>query len=211
MAENWTGLLRGVHVWQGFMTTASETTQILKAISDGDRSGIDRLAEIVYDQLRMTARRYLSRERRNHTLQPTALVHEAFLKLVDQKQTQWRSRSHFYAVAAQQMRRILVDHAKSKLRAKRGGGRQKISLIEELTVSREKDEDVLAVDEALEKLARLNPEQAKIVELRFFAGMTVDEVAEALQMSKRTVERNWTMIRAWLRRELAGDEAEERA
>jgi RNA polymerase sigma factor (TIGR02999 family) len=146
-------------------------------------------------------------ERKAHTLQPTALVHEAFLKLIDQSQVDWRGRSHFFAVGAQAMRRILVSHAKSRGRIKRGGGRHQVPLDEALTVSLESDDDILALDAALEKLAAVDERQAKIVELRFFGGLSVEETAEALGLSKRTVEREWTSCRAWLRRELANQEA----
>jgi RNA polymerase sigma factor (TIGR02999 family) len=149
----------------------------------------------------------MGQERSGHTLQPTALVHEAFLKLIDQSRVDWRDRSHFFAIGAQAMRRILVNHAKSRGRVKRGGGKQKLPLDEALTVSLEDDDEILAVDEALEKLAALDERQAKIVELRFFGGLNVDEVAAVLGVSKRTVEREWAACRAWLRRELS-DRAE---
>jgi len=180
----------------------SETTVLLKAISAGDRTGANRLMDLVYDQLRQIARRYMSRERPAHTLQPTALVNEAFMKLIDQDRVDWQNRSHFMAVASQSMRRILVDHARSRNREKRGGGRLAFPLDEALTLNPDRDADVLALDEALEKLAELDATQAKIVEMRFFGGMSVEEVAEALSMPKRSVERQWTKTRAWLRREL---------
>jgi RNA polymerase sigma factor (TIGR02999 family) len=180
----------------------SETTLLLKALSAGDRTGMNRLMELVYGQLRQIARRYMSRERAAHTLDPTALVNEAFLKLIGQDRVEWQNRSHFMAVASQAMRRILVDHARLRKREKRGGGRPQISLDDALTLTTGLDTDVLAVDEALEKLAVLDDTQAKIVEMRFFGGMSVDEVAETLGMPKRSVERQWTKIRAWLRREL---------
>jgi RNA polymerase sigma-70 factor (ECF subfamily) len=182
---------------------AEQTTRLLNALTAGDREAADQLMPLVYDQLRKIAGEYFRREPPGHTLQPTALVHEAYVKLVDQRHVHWRGRTHFLAVGAQLMRRILVDHARSKGRAKRGGGRLRITLDEAVAVSRGSDEDVLAVHEALEKLAKLDPRQARIVELRFFGGLTVQEVADALGVSKRTVESEWTMIRAWLRRELA--------
>lgn len=160
--------------------------------------------ELVYDHLRQVARRYMSRERKSHTLDPTALVNEAFLKLIGQDRVDWQNRSHFLAVASQAMRRILVDHARMHNREKRGGGKSPISLEEALTLIPDSNTDVLALDGALEKLAKLDNIQAKIVEMRFFGGMSVDEVAEALGLSKRSVERKWTSTRAWLRRELEG-------
>ena len=179
------------------MITTAETTRMLTAVTSGDRSHIGRLMRIVYDELRNLAKKYLRRQKPDHTLEPTALVHEAFLKLVNNDHLDWKDRSHFYAICAQAMRRILVDHARANLRQKRGGSRQRISLNEELTtLSNSRAPDVIAVDDALNKLEELHPDQARIVEMRFFSGMTVDEVAEALGMSKRTVERHWTAIRA---------------
>ena len=183
--------------------SASKTTEFLRELSAGDSSAADRLMPLVYTELREIAQGCLRRERPGHTLQPTALVHEVFLKLVDQTGVDYRGRTHFLAVSAQAMRRILVDHARARARDKRGGGRPRIELDESLTVSARRDEDLLALDEALEKLAQLDPRQAKIVELRFFGGLTVEDVAEALGVSKRTIESEWTMVRAWLRRELS--------
>ena len=162
--------------------------------------------EIVYGELHDLARRYLAKEDPHHTLQPTALVHETYLKLVNQRDAQWQGRSHFRAVGAQAMRRILVDHARTKSRLKRGGGRRRVPFDEGLTISTTRAEDVLALDDALMKLADLDADQAKIVEYRYFGGMTVAEIAEVMGTSKRSVERQWTMIRAWLRRELADEE-----
>jgi RNA polymerase sigma factor (TIGR02999 family) len=184
-----------------------DVTEVLEQLKAGDSRAADRLLPLVYDEFRALARHYLAQERMNHTLQPTALVHEAYLKLVDQTRVDWQGRSHFFAVAAQAMRRILVDHARSRQREKRGGGRPRVTLDEAVALSPQKDEDVLALDEALEKLAALDARQAKVVELRFFGGMSVEEVAEALGVSKRTVEGDWTFARAWLSRELRGDDA----
>ena len=195
-------MLRPPGTSQTILMNQSETTLLLKALSSGDRKGANRLMELVYGQLRKIAGRYMARERVAHTLEPTALVSEAFLKLVGQDRVDWQNRSHFLAVASQAMRRILVDHARLRNREKRGGGRPKISLDDALTLIPGRDSDVLAVDEALEKLAELDDTQAKIVEMRFFGGMSVEEVAESLGMPKRSVERQWTKIRAWLRREL---------
>jgi RNA polymerase sigma-70 factor, ECF subfamily len=179
-----------------------EMTQILEQIKGGDKRAADQLLPLVYDEFRALARHYLNQERPNHTLQPTALVNEAYMKLVDQTRVDWQGRSHFFAVAAQAMRRILVDHARAHQRDKRGGGRARVTLDESVALSPEKDQDVLALDEALEKLAQLDARQAKVVELRFFGGLSVEEVAEALGVSKRTVEGDWTFARAWLAREL---------
>ncbi len=184
---------------------SAEVTRVLNAIADGDRQAADRLMPMVYEEFRRLAQSYLGREDTAHTLQPTALVNEAYLKLIDQTRVNWQGRTHFFAVGAQVMRRILVDHARGKQREKRGGGRQRIALDEQLTISPSRDEDLLALDEALDKLSAIDARQARIVELRFFGGLTVDEVAEVLGVSKRTVEAEWTMIRAWLRRELSGD------
>ena len=159
----------------------------------------------VYDELRRVAANALRQERRDHTLQPTALVHEAFLRLARADSLSVLSRAHVFALAAQAMRRILVDHARGKHREKRGGGLHRIALDEEMSVSPRRDEDLVELDEALNKLAKLDPRQARIVELRFFGGLTVAEVADVLGVSKRTVENEWTMVRAWLRRELTGD------
>ena len=183
----------------------SEATQILEDVQGGDHSAADRLFAIVYAELRKLAASHLGRERQNHTLQPTALVHEVYLKIVDQTRVDWRGRTHFFAVGAQIMRRILVDHARAHKAAKRGGGRHRITLDEKLAAAPGRDEDVLALEEALAKLAQLDSRQAKMVELRFFGGLTVADVAEVLQMPKRSVEREWTMIRSWLRRELSED------
>ena len=167
---------------------------------------VDELVPLVYDELRRLAARYLRRESPGNSLQPTALVHEAFLKLAEQQRVDWQGRTHVLAIGAKAMRRILVDHAKRKRRLKHGGGFRRIVLDETAALSPQRDEDLLAIDEALEKLAGIDERQATIVELRFFGGMTVEEVAETLGVSKRTVESEWTMVRAWLRRELAKDD-----
>ena len=177
--------------------------RLLESLSEGKSSAANELMPLVFGELRSLAARLLSRERPGHTLQPTELVNEAFLRLVNQKRVTWQGRTHFFAIGAQAMRRILVDHARSKLRKKRGQRPLRVELTEKLLISSENIEDVLAVDEALEKLAELDPRQARIVELRFFGGLTVAEVAEAIGVSKRTVEAEWTMVRAWLRRELS--------
>jgi len=178
-------------------------------MKQGDERAADKLLPLVYDEFRALARHYLAQERGDHTLQPTALVHETYMKLVDQTRVDWQSRSHFFAVAAQAMRRILVDHARTRQREKRGGGRARVILDEAVALSPQKNEDVLALDEALEKLAQVSPRQAKVVELRFFGGLSVDEVAEALKVSKRTIEGDWTFARAWLAKELRDIETPE--
>ncbi len=181
----------------------SAVTQMLLSLEEGDGSAAKRLFPVVYDDLRDLASRYLNDERKGHTLQPTALVHEAYMRLVDQTRVDWQGRTHFFAVGAQAMRRILVDHARKRQAAKRGGGLQRITLDERMAVEWRREEDLLALDDALIKLAELDPRQAKMVELRFFSGLKVNEVAEVLGMPKRSVEREWTMVRSWLRRELS--------
>ncbi len=187
-------------------SSASDATQVLAELAAGDQAAAQRLLPMIYDEFRALAARYLGRERAGHTLEPTALVHEAYMRLVDQSRVNWQGRTHFFAVGAQLMRRILVDHARHKHRVKRGGGRQRITLDEHVAISPQRDEDLLALDEALQKLAELDPRQAQVVELRFFGGLSVEEVATVLGVSKRTVEADWTMVRAWLRRELSRDD-----
>jgi RNA polymerase sigma-70 factor (ECF subfamily) len=184
--------------------TSRDVRQIAEGLGTSGKH-VDDLVPLVYDELRRVAARYLRRESPGNTLQPTALVHEAFLKLAQQQRVDWQGRTHVLAIGAKAMRRILVDHAKRKRRVKHGGGLKRIELDEATALSPQRDADLLAVDEALEKLAQIDQRQATIVELRFFGGMTVEEVAEALGVSKRTVEAEWTMVRAWLRRELEKD------
>ena len=186
--------------------TTTDATLWLDEIANGDTRHVGDLITCVYIELKGIAARQLARETKGNTLQPTALVHEAFLRLIDQNRVNWRGKSHFLAISAKMMRRVLVDHARAKLRQKRGGGRQRICLRDDMIVTRHDNEDVVAVDEALLKLAEIDPEKAQIVEMRFFSGMTVDEVAAVLDKSKRSVERDWTWTRAWLRRELAEGE-----
>lgn len=183
-----------------------ETTELLRAVVQGERPAVDQLMTQLYDEFRDLARRYLSRESPTHTLQATDLVNEVYTKLVDQTRVNWKGRTHFFAVGAQAMRRLLVDHARRKGRAKRGGGLQRVSLDAVLTISADSELDVLAVHEAIEALAKLDPRHARIVELRFFGGLSVKEVAEVLGVSPRTVEADWTMIRAWLRRRLSDED-----
>ncbi|MCB9524535.1 MAG: sigma-70 family RNA polymerase sigma factor [Myxococcales bacterium] len=183
------------------MSDPQDVTRLLLAAHAGDEQAHAQLLPLVYDELRRRAGALMRRERAGHTLQPTALVHEAYLRMIRQEEA-LAGRSHFFALSAQMMRRVLVDHARGRGRHKRGGDQIRVELDEKLKLSVERDHDVLALDEALQRLAELDPRQAQIVELRFFGGLTVAEVAEVLQVSKRTVEAEWTMIKAWLRREL---------
>ena len=191
----------------------THVTQILNDLEGGTLEGspiAEELMPAVYDELRRLARGYLQRERSDHTLQPTALVHEAYLRLVDQDRLRWRGRTHFFAVGAQMMRRLLVDHARRRGRVKRGQDWKRVTLDNAVAplLGRELSPDeLLALDLAIEKLATLDARQARIVELRFFAGLEVAEVAEVLKVSKRTVEGQWTHAKAWLRRELTAGEA----
>jgi RNA polymerase sigma factor (TIGR02999 family) len=179
-----------------------DVTRLLVEWRHGDQAALAHLLPLVYDELRRLAQRYLQSERPDHTLQATALVHEAYLRLVDQRQAQWHNRAHFFGIAAQMMRRILVDHARQQHAAKRGGAEPKLSLDEAVHVSAERAVDVVALDEALTALAALDPQQSQIVELRFFGGLTIEETAEVLGVSPATVKRDWSMAQAWLYREL---------
>jgi RNA polymerase sigma factor (TIGR02999 family) len=199
------GIIRGRadgSIWESM--AATEITQLLIGLKDGDRAAAAaKLMPLVYDEFRALAARHLRHERADHTLQPTALVHEAYLRLIDQTRVDWQGRTHFFAVGAQAIRRILVDHARQKKRQKRGGGAGRVALDESVALAPQRAEEILALDEALEKLGKLDHRQAQVVEMRFFAGMNVEEVAEVLGVSKRTVEGDWTMARAWLMRELS--------
>lgn len=180
----------------------ADITQLLQQFSAGHRDGVDQLLEVVYAELRRQAARYLRRERKNHTLQPTALVNEAFMKLVDQRNVQWQNRAHFFGVAAQAMRRIVIDHARARRRVKRGGVQRAVTLDEAMIAAESRSIDVLALDEALTRLAGLDERQARIVELRYFAGLSVEETAEVTGLSPATIKREWAMARAWLHAEL---------
>ena len=184
--------------------STGRVTQLLIEWQQGDERAMEALMPLLYDELRAIAEGYLRRERPGHTLQPTALVHEAFLKLVDQREASWQNRAHFIGVAAQAMRRILVDHARRRRAAKRDGGRS-ITLDEQVAIAPAGVVDVEWVDEALQRLARLDERQARIVELRFFGGLNVEETAEALGISPATVKRDWVLAKAWLQRELSAD------
>ena len=183
-------------------TGRADFTNILIRASQGDDSAVNQLLPLVYDELRALAESYLQRERPSITLQATALVHEAYLRLVNQDEAQWQGRAHFFAVAAQAIRRILVDHARAHRSRKRGGDWQRVQLEDDLAASPERELDLLALDGALEKLAQLDQRQARIIELRFFGGLSLREVAEVLGVSPRTVDGDWSMARAWLRQEL---------
>lgn len=180
----------------------AEVTALLVNWSNGDSRALDELMPLVYGELRRLARAYLRRERATHTLQSTALVNEAFLRLVNQQDVQWRSRAHFFGIAAQMIRRILVDHARAAQAEKRGSGAIRIELDDHLAVSRQSDLDLVGLDDALAKLAALDERQARIVELRFFTGLSVEETAEVTQLSTATVKREWSSARAWLFREM---------
>ncbi|HQR34449.1 MAG TPA: sigma-70 family RNA polymerase sigma factor [Blastocatellia bacterium] len=183
-------------------TAGKNVTQLLEAWNKGDESARDELLPLVYQELHKLAGRYLGRERTGHTLQTTALVHEAYLRLVDQKDAQWQNRSHFFAMAATQMRRVLVDYARSRHMAKRGGGAQQVELDEALVVSDERAGDVVALDDALKALAEFDERKSRMVELRFFGGLSIEETAEVLGVSPGTVMRDWTLAKAWLQREI---------
>ena len=185
-----------------------EPTRMLLDLSEGKKKAAEELMPLVYTEFQRLARKQLSGEGENHTLQPTALVNEVYLKMIQQDRVDWKGKTHFFAIGAQAMRRILIDHARKRNRIKRGGDRARVEFDVDLALSPGKDEDLLALEDALEKLEKLDERQARIVELRFFGGLTVSEVAEVLDVSKRTVESDWTMVRAWLRRELVEGEGE---
>ena len=180
-----------------------EITKLLLDWSNGDQSALERLTPLVYEELRRLARRYMVHERAGHTLQTTALAHEAYVRLIDQSRVQWRNRAHFFAIAAQLMRRILVDYARRRRYAKRGGERQKISLEPAAVVSQEITADLVALDDALKSLADIDSRRSRVVELRFFGGLSVKETAEVLSVSVETVMRDWNLARAWLYREMS--------
>ena len=181
-----------------------EVTQLLVDWSNGNQAALDRLMPLVDRELHRLAHHYMRQEKPGHTLQTTALVNEAYLRLVDQRHVHWKSRAHFFALSAQLMRRILVDHARKRRYAKRGGDAQKISFDEAMAVSRERGADLIALDDALNRLAAIDPRKSKVVELRFFGGLSVKETAEALKVSPETVMRDWKLAKAWLLGELSG-------
>jgi RNA polymerase sigma factor (TIGR02999 family) len=184
-----------------------QITLLLKEMSGGRTEASEQLVPLVYDELRRIASRYMQRERCQHTLQPTALVHEAYIKLVDQSQADWKDRVHFFAMAAQMMRHILVDYARRVRAEKRGGACKQVTLEEGLAYTETHSTTMLAVDEALDRLAQLDQRQCRIVELRYFVGLSVEETAEVLQVSTRTVKREWRLAKAWLYAELAANSA----
>lgn len=189
------------------MPTTESITKLLLAWSDGDASALDRLLPQVEVELRRLASHHMRRENPGHTLQTTALVNELYLKLVNQSQAKWHNRAHFFAVASQLMRRILVDHARRRLRGKRGGGVSTLALDKAAVISHEKSAELLALDEALRRLATLDPIKARVVELRHFGGLSVRETAEVLKIAEITVIRHWGLAKSWLRKEVRGEQA----
>ena len=174
-------------------------TEMLIELTDGNKEVVNHILPHIYDELRRLASSYLRKERSNHTLQPTALVHEAYMKLIDQNRVKWQNRAHFFGIAAQVMRRILMDHARKHQAEKRGGEYEKLPIEEEiLIVSHDKSAELIALDEALEELSKLDPDKAKIVELRYFGGLSIEETAEVMGVSVPTVNRHWKMAKAWL-------------
>ena len=186
----------------------AEVSGLLRAWSDGDRAALDRLTPIVYDELRRLARRYMRGERPGHSLQTTALVNEAYMRLIDYRSMQWQNRAHFFAVSSQLMRRILVDHAR-RHNLKRGGGVQHVSLEETAMVGGDRAADLVALDDAMDALARIDHRKVRVVEMRFFGGLSVEETAEVLKISPITVMRDWSTAKAWLYRELTGGSTNE--
>jgi RNA polymerase sigma-70 factor (ECF subfamily) len=184
-----------------------EITQLLAEWSGGNQSALDELYPLVYDELHRLARRYMNRERKGHTLQTTALINEAYVRLVDQKNVHWANRSHFFAISAQIMRRILIDHARRHAYAKRGGGAQQVSLEEAATVARDQGKELLRLDEAIKSLSEMDPRRGQVVELRYFGGLNNEEIAGVLNVSENTVTRDWNMARAWLYQQLTGSAA----
>jgi RNA polymerase sigma factor (TIGR02999 family) len=180
-----------------------EISQLLRAWSNGDKDALEKLMPLVYDQLRQIARRHMDRQGAGHTLQTTALIHEAYLRLVDQKEAHWQNRAHFFAVAARAMRHILVDYARARHAAKRGGETRLLSLDEAAAVSEERTSELVALDDALENLAAVDRRKCQVVELRYFGGLSVEETAEVLKISPETVMRDWRLARTWLLRELS--------
>jgi RNA polymerase sigma factor (TIGR02999 family) len=180
----------------------ADVTNLLIDWNQGDQSALDRLIPVVYDELHRLAAKYMSQEGPGHTLQSTAVVHEAYLKLIDQQRVHWQNRTQFFAVAAQMIRRILVDHARIANASKRGGAARKLSLDENIGVMESRDLDLVALDDAMAALAQFDPQQSRVIELRFFAGLTIEETAEALGVSPATVKRDWITAKAWLFNEL---------
>jgi len=186
-------------------TTSQEVSQLLRAWGEGDQTALEKLMPLVYEDLRRMARRHMGRQGPGHTLQTTALIHEAYLRLVDQKEARWQNRTHFFAVAARAMRQILVDYARARHAAKRGGEAVVVSLDEAAVASDERAAELLALDDALESLAAIDRRKCQVVELRYFGGLSVEETAEVLKVSPETVARDWRMARAWLRQEIGAE------
>jgi RNA polymerase sigma factor (TIGR02999 family) len=184
--------------------SSQEVTHLLLAWGNGDQAALDKLMPLVYDDLRRLAKRYMRGQRAGHTLQTTALVNEAYLRLIDSNRVNWHDRTHFFAISAGLIRRVLIDFARAKNSLKRGGDHIKITLNEQIEVPFEKETDLVALDEALQNLAKLSLRQSQIVELRYFGGLNEEEIAETLKISARTVRRDWNVARAWLFRELSG-------
>ena len=182
-----------------------EVTQLLIDWSRGDQAALDSLMPLVYEELRQLAHRYMRRERVGHTLQTTALINEAYLRLIEQQRVQWHNRAHFFAISAQLMRRILVDHARSHTRVKRGGGVLKLSLDEAVAPSQKRAAELVALDDALQRLATIDLRKSQVVELRFFGGLSVEETAEVLKVTPMTVTRDWKTAKAWLYREMSNE------
>jgi len=188
-------------------THQHQITQLLAEWIDGNQAALDELYPLVYNELHRLARRYMSRERKGHTLQATALINEAYVRLVDQKNVHWANRSHFFAISAQIMRRILIDHARRHAYAKRGGGAQQVSLDDVAMVARDLSSDLVQLDEALKTLAKMDARRCHVVELRYFGGLSNEEIAGVLKVSENTVTRDWNLARAWLYQHLSGSAA----
>ena len=180
-----------------------DVTRLLQAWGQGEGAALEQIIPIVYNELKRIAHRYMTGERQGHSLQTTGLVNEAYLKLIDSQRVNWQNRAHFFAISAQLMRRILVDFARSRGYQKRGGGAQKVTLVEELIGRRERGQDLVALDDAMNALAVLDPRKSRVVELRFFGGLSVEETAEVLKVSPDTVMRDWRLAKSWLRREMS--------
>jgi RNA polymerase sigma factor (TIGR02999 family) len=185
------------------IAASHEVTQLLMAWNDGDQSALERLIPLVHAELHRIARRYMRNERAGHTLQTSALINEAYLRLIDAQQVHWQNRAHFFGIAAQLMRRVLVDFARSRGYKKRGGGALQVSLDETMVITKERGEDLVALDEALSALSELDERKGRVVEMRFFGGLSEKEIAEALTVSQETVRRDWRLAKSWLRRRLS--------
>ncbi len=189
--------------------TSHEITRLLLAWSEGDKQALDRLVPLVYDELRRLAKNYMRKERAGQTLQTTALIHEAYLRLIDADRVQWRNRAHFFGIAARLMRQILVARARERGCQKRGGGAERVSLDESMVIDERLNEDLVALDEALGELSQFDARMAQVVEMRFFGGLTEEEIAAALDVSTKTVRRDWRLARSWLRRKLSWEQTDE--